>query len=204
MNNIDIRSNVLFNIDDIKTLSEAYRSDKMSYQICSGKFFWDFYFFKYDVLLLEEFNNPTDWIKSFGASRETKRLLNLIDTDIIEDDYGSVTVKNIFIELIDININDILIDDLNRNKDIINFIKTTNRLRKNEFNRKIYHEIQIIKRKNKYNIFYILMGYDIKIESYDRIDELAIKTHSEITIYKLLYKLIYSSSVNICEGEYEY
>src|SRR5665647_818043 len=87
MQTSDIRSNILYNIDDIKTLAVTCSTDITAQKICSERYFWALYFIKHNLIFPEEnYNNANDWIKAFKLAqltdKETKRLVESLDVKV--------------------------------------------------------------------------------------------------------------------------
>ena len=193
MNNIDIRRNILYNINNVEFLSKACQADKISQLICSDQYFWSLYYSKNDLPLPhKKYNTSAEWIKSFVVSKKTKDLLQYLEESYIhDDDYSdeSDILHQIYIYPTNMIIDIYLTGKINKDKKIIEFMNKTTNFINNE-NMEPTYQIDITKKENSYDIFYIL--YD---ENYETIiDDISIQLNEVKEVYKLIYNLLYSEA----------
>ena len=84
MNNKDIRSQILLNIDnDIKDLLNSCSIDKLSRVICSNIAYWKPKFEEFNLPMHQIHHNPLAWIAQFEKERKLKfytdRLMEILE-----------------------------------------------------------------------------------------------------------------------------
>ena len=202
MNNIDIRRNILYNINNAELLSQVCQADKLSQLICSDKYFWSLYYSKYNLPLPhKDYNTSAEWIKSFVVSKKTKELLQYLDESYIHDeDYSdeSDILHQIYIYPTDMDIDVYLTGKIDKDKKIIEFMNKTIDFIDSE-NMEPTYQIDITKKENSYDIFYIL--YDENHQNI--IDDISIQLNNVKDVYKLIYNLLYSDA-GYETGEFHY
>jgi len=99
MNNSDIRSQILLNIDnDIKNLLNSCSIDKLSRTICSNLSYWKPKFEEFNLPINRICNNPLAWIAQYEKERKlrfyTDRLMEILENPKNED-FQSIDVNDI-------------------------------------------------------------------------------------------------------------
>lgn len=173
-----LRTNILYNIDDIKDLIHVCSIDKKSQEICSQRYFWSLLFKKHNLPLPERnYCNTNEWIVIFNKIKQT--------------DFKTREIIN------SLGNNDILMFN-NMDEDILpieKILTENNKLILHKYNKikleypgkKIYYHITIGKCKgNKvFSIIYNIMRniIPIKIE--------------KMELYKIVYQIKLTLSLDI-------
>jgi hypothetical protein len=100
MDNKDIRSQILLNIDnDIKNLLNTCSIDKLSRTICSNLSYWKPKFEEFNLPINRICNNPLAWIAQFEKERKLKfytdRLIEILENPK-DEDFQSIDVNDVW------------------------------------------------------------------------------------------------------------
>ena len=164
----DIRSNILYNIDDIKTLSKVCCTDKLSQEICSQKYFWSLYYKKHNLQFPpKDYNTAQEWIKSFTTSITTQQWLDYLTGNII----NNINIYNFDILLCLTGDRDKITNFINENVDY-DHLET-------------HYRVDICGGQNIYEIYYIL--YDENWINILNIMKIELKLQD---VYILIYNMV--------------
>lgn len=99
----DTRITIALNIDDPNVLINYCYIDKFNKKICSKKYFWEQVFTKYNIPMLNNYNNVDDWVdefvRTYNSTIKVEKIIDKIsDTNTF---YASdFTMKNVDIHYI--------------------------------------------------------------------------------------------------------